>query len=291
VILKYLKIIAILTLNSPLFVHAAALDCNLRSRSQSEGAGDVQAAAIMGDENRQKFDKFAVAQSPLDKLNEAFAASGVINCGSEGSAQLTGASDVISTAAHLFFDSKCNLRPNLEKCYFYRPSQPTKHFPIDVSSMKSAKDTGGCYSENNYFDWAVVKLKDPVDGVVAYEIPTADPILNVDDQMVTVSNGDVNFKSGGPNIQVCSIRATWHFENVPLTTDCDTGDGSSGAGQFLLQGGKLNLDHEKLIMTPMNVAEKKGAVDGKAFNVDTQYNISIPVETEFLAALKALSGK
>jgi hypothetical protein len=162
---------------------------------------------------------------------------------------------------------------------------------LDLSTVRSGIDTAYCWSENAYFDWAVVKLTTVVPDVTPYAVPSTDPSYAKGDPLLMFSTGDDNFAQGSLNVQRCTVMALWQYENIPVETDCDSGGGASGAGQFEFPEGTLSLDPDELVLTFIHVGEGARAVDGSPFTTEDQYNVSVPIQTDLLQAIKELSAR
>lgn len=118
--------------------------------------------------------------------------TGRLWCGSETTtAQLVEKANVVVTAGHVFFDPDCK-RYALNSCY-YQPLGSAKKFDIDQTTLKN----GECTKQSRKvaaYDWATIKLKEPVPGVTPYAlVRTMDPYV-LGNNILQVSAGDTNFR-------------------------------------------------------------------------------------------------
>jgi hypothetical protein len=195
---------------------------------------------VFGNNSRKTISQFAVAEGldPAD-VRRRHAASGLVECGrAHGAGQLTLANNVITTAAHVFFDE--DGAPRGDSCVFALKS-PEGHeiqVPIDLSSIiTGSRDP---YSVATVHDWAAAKLASPVVGPTPYGIAPH------------VDLGPVEFAARGHidwgdsrqlSLEKCqlykqlaqSVEGTREF-----SFDCDTGNGASGGAVLTDEiGGEL----------------------------------------------------
>lgn len=183
---------------------------------------------VFGDHGRETIAQFAATQ----RLNPAavrrrHAASGIVQCGdAHGAGQLTLADNVITTAAHVFFDETGARRA--KTCVFELMLGDGReiHVPIDSSSIVAGSRNP--YAVAVVDDWAVAKLKHRIDGPRPYRI--ADHI----------GLGPVEFAARGHvdwgdarrlSLQKCRLRrllARGAEGTREFAFDCDTADGASG---------------------------------------------------------------
>ncbi|MGV7216186.1 hypothetical protein [Bradyrhizobium sp. UFLA05-112] len=180
----------------------------------------------------------------LDEVGDRFAASGVLRCpGGASSAQVTGARDVITTAAHAFRDD-CKLRTPPDKCIFeYYLGAERRTVPLSEALwMGTCLDSAPRAVSG---DWAVAKLEFPAE-VRPYEIYEQPEILMELERVLAVVGYDIEATGKtdkyGPfnkTIQECQIRDVrdwWTFE-----TNCEFTVGASGSALFRLLGHRMTL--------------------------------------------------
>lgn len=230
-----------------------------------------------------------------------FRGTGVLQCPfnnwSGSTIQLSGRGNLVTGAAHAFAP-KCirKSEDELAKCLITFPlMNSNKMYKIRQGSIQLgiADNEPGCYQTNRQKDWAVFELTEIVTGVNPYDIPPLNYVVPEPSQVGPIKVEQVAslasnlqtppFKAREQradaenfNIQECSIMTRYYFSNVPLQTNCHTGGGSSGAGQFTLLGGRRTI-----------IAINSGESDpsSRDFNQDNHFNVSVPVEGELLAEL------
>jgi hypothetical protein len=245
----------------------------------------------VGMENRRTFEEFAADEKvPLPEVRAKFAATGRMECsGLTGTVQVvntgTGPSKLVPTAGHLFYDANCERKKSMADCKIIFPNSGSREvFRINEKTIK----TGGCPKRDKKLDWALFELNKELPGVVPYAIPPKDPPPYVTPGMdvVTVSGGSNNFVRNGmepPHIAGCKIRDRFRFANYPLQSDCNTGGGSSGAGQ-------LTWSNNRPTLAALHLGGAGNMPPGSPYNRDSYFNASIPLEGEFLAAIHQALG-
>ncbi len=247
-----MRLIFLLYLISAPILAFAETDCLVRGASPDQNSADI----------------ISVAASGGGALNP-FASTGVMNCdGMEFTAQVTGKSNVLTSVAHGFLLPNCDKRQN---CFF-------KIMGIEYSVDMSSLAHGSCPNvfEDNFQDWATIKLIEDVDGVTPYQIPDFSNRLRAGDEVVTVSGLN---PSGGTEITplACKVDQIGQPQHVPInignSETCRTFPGSSGSAQLKPTGnGQFHL---------MSVHIGNSEPDNSG------YNISIPLRGDFLAAVQA----
>jgi hypothetical protein len=252
-------------------------------------ARDIRNVVLIGPtDERRTLDRFAevpdLAASNAQQVQDAFAATGLVSCdGSNFTAHLTGATNVITSAAHGFYTPDCKPR---ERCAFWFPENPS-FTPINI--VPATLKSGSCGFGAGETDWATVKLVSNVADVTPYAVPRRGPELSDGMTLLSVSAGDDNFRVNGEmvkNIQTCSLTKAYFTDVTPLETACDTGEGSSGAAQFIVPVGGLALGDAPLTIAAINLGSTITGIDGQPFQSGVQFNRSVPVDGSFLRAIK-----
>src|SRR3954454_19491781 len=124
-----------------------------------------------------------------DAVESHFAASGVLRCpGGDSSAQVTGARDVITTAAHAFRDL-CKLHTPSDKCKFeYYLGADKRAIPLSATLWMGTCFDSAPRAVSN--DWAVAKLEFPAE-VTPYEIYERTDILVELERVLAVVGYDI----------------------------------------------------------------------------------------------------
>ena len=177
------------------------------------------------------------------EVRDRFAASGVIRCpGGSGSAQVTGARDVITTAAHLFREA-CRPKPPEECTFEYYLGTEKQAVPLSTSLWM-----GACFEHGPKAvvgDWAVAKLRVPAE-VTPYEIYERTDILVELERVLAVVGYDIEAAGKtdkyGPfnkTMQECQVRDVndWSI----FETNCEFTFGASGSALFRFLGSRMTL--------------------------------------------------
>ena len=196
---------------------------------------EIVPVVVFGRDARRPPELFA-AEHGLDPVAVArsHAASGLIQCGdAHGAGQITLADDVVTTAAHVFYDE--NGFPRARTCSFDLTVDGGEvHVPIEVADIVAGSTRP--YDVDPAHDWAVARLAHPVAGVKPYGIATD---VHENEAMTFVARGHIDW--GGAkqlSMQDCTLHD--HISNGEEGTrefsfDCDTGDGASG-GALMFDG-------------------------------------------------------
>jgi|GEM_PF-882647 len=239
---------------------------------------------VFGKNSRLTVEEFA-AQNKLDPkiLHRTYAASGLIECGNlHGAGQLTLTDQIVTTAAHVFFDEKGV--PTAKSCVFVLDADTNKPVivPIDLSSIVAGSTDP--YAVAEVHDWAVARLTRPVDGVQPYDIADAP---SVDLPVEFVSRGHIDWGEGRRlSMEKCHLHdqlAAGKEGTREFSFDCDTGDGASG-GAVLAQTDK-----------PAITAVLVGWTSNKPFRAapfsPTHYNFVVTMEGAFRQAVQNMANK
>lgn len=232
---------------------------------------------VLGKDGRVGPEEFAAAHKlEVDRLRQAHAASGLIECGrAHGAGQLTLANDVITTAAHVLFDEQGGYRART--CHFVADiGGKQRRIPLDMTSIVAG--AARPYAVKAVNDWAVARLTHPIEDIVPYEL--ADD-LAVDQPVEFVARGHSDW--GGMrrmSFEACRLRAlTNQAKNGSreFAFDCATGDGASGGA--VLSG----ADHRRLgaILVGWRSDDPSRS---SPFSI-TNYNFVVSIEGAFRNAL------
>ncbi len=244
---------------------------------------DVVQVLVFGKNSRKTVDDFAV-ENKLDpkRLRRTYAASGLIECGNlHGAGQLTLTDQVVTTAAHVFFDEKGV--PTAKSCIFVLEVDGKQiSVPIDLSSIVAGSTNP--YAVAEVHDWAVARLMKPVDGVQPYGIAEAS---SVNEPVEFVARGHVDWGEGRRlSMEKCRLReqlAAGKEGTREFSFDCETGDGASG-GAVLAQTDKPEIS-----------AVLVGWTSNKPFHAapfsPTHYNFVVTMEGAFRQAVQNMANK
>jgi hypothetical protein len=244
---------------------------------------DVLPVLVFGKNSRRGIEDFA-AENKLDPqiLRRTYAASGLIECGNlHGAGQLTLTDQVVTTAAHVFFDEKG--MPTAKSCIFVLEVDNKQiSVPIDLSSVVAGSTNP--YAVAEVHDWAVARLMKPIDGVQPYGIAEAS---SVNEAVEFVARGHVDWGEGRRlSMEKCRLRdqlAAGNEGTREFAFDCETGDGASG-GAVLAQTDKPEIS-----------AILVGWTSNKPFHAapfsPTHYNFVVTMEGAFRQAVQAQANK
>jgi hypothetical protein len=153
-------------------------------------------------------------------ISVRYAATGVVECGGmRGIGQITGRGDVVTSAAHVFFDESGRSRAESGRCLFRAASGEEIVLTPDAARCGSSRP----YEASGRHDWAVARLAHPLDGVRPYRLGGTPRV----GQEITV----VGYERGAPSWDFCRVRDVLAGAGggVEIRTDCVGLDGLSGA--------------------------------------------------------------
>lgn len=161
-----------------------------------------------------------------------FAATGVVECGGmRGVGQITGARDVVTSAAHVFFDEEGRPRAEHGECVFVVDTTAGRQ-RIPLAADKSLCGSTSPYGVSGRKDWAAARLAHPVPGIAAYAVG---PMPKPGDPIAVVA-----FEHGHKTVDLCRVRDVLPGEDGAgeIRTDCVGFDGMSGAAYLSLADGR-----------------------------------------------------
>jgi hypothetical protein len=232
---------------------------------------------VLGSDARRGAKEFAETHKiEIEQLKRAHAASGLVECGaSHGAGQLTLSNNVITTAAHVFFDERGIRRA--QNCDFIVESEGAqRRVQIDMASIVAGAHRP--YAAKAVHDWAVAKLSHSVNGIEPYELATD---LAVNEAVEFVARGHSDWGQGSVmSFEDCRLRLqTGQMKRGPreFAFDCNTGDGASGGAVL------LGEDHRRL--GAILVGWRSDDPNKKGSFSPTNYNFVVSIEGEFKRAL------
>ena len=201
----------------------------------------LQATPVVafGTSGRKTADVFASEHgADAQALKRTYAASGLITCGdAHGAGQLTEATNVVTTAAHVLFDE--DGKPRAPVCIFSLVSEGKPiRVPVDLSTVVAGSRKP--YSVQAVHDWAVVKLERPIDGVAPYQLAET---VAVNKDVLFAARGHFDWGNGrAMSLEACRLQAQLNkgAEGTrEFAFDCETGDGASGGAVLLGDDGHI----------------------------------------------------
>jgi hypothetical protein len=237
---------------------------------------------VLGSERRANAEQYATRQK-LDagSLKQAHAASGLIQCGrAHGAGQLTLANNVITTAAHVFYDERGAKRAR--SCQFVTEVEGKKRrIAVDMSSIVAGASKP--YAVKAINDWAVARLSQPLDDVKPYDL--ADQ-LAVEQTVEFVSRGHSDWRDAETmSFEACRLRAQTNQLKGgarEFAFDCGTGDGASG--------GAVLSGEQRVKLGAILVGWRSNDPSHIGPYSTTNYNFVVSVEGAFRQAVLAAAG-
>lgn len=232
---------------------------------------------VLGRDGRVGPEEFASAHKlELDRLRTSHAASGLIQCGrAHGAGQLTLANDVVTTAAHVFFDEQGARRA--KTCYFVTDiGGKQQKIAIDMGSIVAG--AARPYSVKAVNDWAVARLTRPLDEIIPYELAEN---VAVDQPVDFVARGHSDWADAHRmSFESCRLRALTNQAKSgsrEFAFDCATADGASG-------GAVLRDDATPRLCAILVGWRSNDPSRVRPFSM-TNYNFVVSVEGAFRQAL------
>jgi hypothetical protein len=274
------KISQLRSLTAAVALAAALTAVGFRQASLSGDGAALNApyvrAVTMERDQRAEPETFArQAGITLEEFRARHGGSGLIRCGqATGSGQLTLASNVITTAGHVFIASGGKLRSS--SCTFEPTATPGVSIPIDLSSIVTGSSDP--MQERATLDWAVARLDATPERARPYAIgeqPEAPaPVMLY---------GGGNGQAATTGVEQCSTRRV--TAKAPegireLSFDCSAAPGGSGAA----------LLNDKNEVVAIFVGFRSiDASRAQPFS-DNHYNFAITVEGPFRRALLEMAA-
>lgn len=241
---------------------------------------------------RRTLEKFAEEeQEPVERVYEKYAFAGQLVCGGySGSVNLTVKGDVITTAAHCFYDENGRRRGRPgSKCvarFKKGPNETIDEYEIDESTLKVGRTKRSAGPQTQ--DWAVVKLKKLVSGIEPIKIPQADKEGISKGQIVLAVSGPQTDHTEGkdmlsaPNLIHRCVTKTIVADRSARTT-CALGGG--GSGSAMIQENGMNP-----FLLGIGVNSTGDKASGREYDADLASSTYIPLEGDFLNAVRAASN-
>ena len=273
-------------LSTGLLIASFALTAHAASFLPKPDAGAARAhvvpVVVFGGNSRRTTEAFS-GEHHLNaaELRDAHTASGLIQCGdAHGAGQLTLSTNVITTAAHVFFDE--DGFPRAHSCTFDLPGNgKTAHIPIDLASIVAGSTNP--YAVAPAHDWAVARLTRRVAGVKPYTIAED---MHSNEPMTFVARGHIDWGDAkNLSFQECMMHdqiSVGEEGTREFSFDCDTGDGASG--------GALMFDKNLTQVGGILVGWRSNRPFSAVPFSRTHYNFAVTMEGEFRKAVIAVAG-
>ncbi len=211
---------------------------------------------------------------PLPRSEAArYAATGEIRCGGvRGIGQVTGSGDVVTSAAHVFFDESGRSRAARGECVFIVEG-PSGRERVALTPDASLCGSTSPYGAAGRHDWAVARLARPIAGIRAYAIGGR---VAVGDPITVVA-----WEGGRETVEKCRVREVVPGEagGREIRTDCTGFDGMSGAA-YLTPGARPRV-------LGVHVGYRSADPDRPAAFSDRHYTFGTAIGSTFRRALMA----
>ena len=257
-------------------------------------------AAIIGTEGRRTEDEYASVKSvSLASVQSRFAATGRLICdGGTLSANLTGANNILTTAAHGFFKrATCTAITRPETCRFVIKVGDTEQVVTSVRLIAHGLNCAGPALVED--DWAVLKIAPSIRGVRPYDLPD-DEIVQRGDAIVSVSSGAHDFRRRDPvtpsvvfpkSIDECNVQYT-RMPPLPSSfeSDCESGRGSSGGAVLVTRGHRdvlLGITQGNYESGDDLARSLSGALNFRPYSYGLWATNHVILNREFLSAVKS----
>lgn len=291
------------------FIHPGSMDVLLASvlvrgnidRPSRDMPERVAIIDEEGEDGRHTEEEYASKNGmPLAQVQSRFAATGIIKCGIyTASAQLTGSSNTITTAAHVLSgEDNCDPGTSPRSCSFTTRNGSD----VQTQSISELVATGfKCPSKPRMADdWAVLKLQNPIRWVRPYGLPTLNDDINPGDTVISVSGSSVDFQrlakhssrtTFPKSIEECQTKKPYLTLGVItlFESTCDFSGGNSGgsilrasqSGDVLLGISKAN---DETLRDRAN-ARKSNIVKRGKYSEGKWATYHVPVAGDFLKAI------
>jgi hypothetical protein len=194
------------------------------------GAGEAAAVTIGGDARLTLPEFAAKTGEPSSTYEKRYAATGMMICaGVYSTAQLTIRNDLVTTAAHAFYDPDGKPRGDLSSCVFAINVEGVVHqLPLVASSLRVGSRNP--YAVSPVYDWAVVQLAQPVPQARPYMLGKS---VAEGAEIVLLAHRHRGWvHDGSKAIEGCRVRAerpTAGSDPREIGIDCSAGEGASGS--------------------------------------------------------------
>jgi hypothetical protein len=243
----------------------------------------VTPVVVFGDHPRLTVSQFADENHlNLGDVKRRHAASGVIHCGNaRGAGQLTLADNVITTAAHVLYDEKGEMRGDSEHCFFTATvADQEVTTGIDMASVISGNSEP--YAKPAVHDWAVARLLRPVKGATPYGLGSS---AQPSEDIRFVARGHSDWGAGSAmsmeNCRLHEVLSSGSEGTREISFDCDAGVGASGGAVLNSSGGRL---------LAVFVGYRSVAPDKTMPFSMQHYNFAVTIEGAFRRAVEAAAA-
>jgi hypothetical protein len=249
----------------------------------------VQRIVLFEHDGRETADQFALDHKiDAADVRRGHEASGLLMCGhAHGAAQLTETHDVITTAAHIFYDEQGHLRA--PACvYYYQIGKNPFSERIEMSAVVAGSRDP--YHEDAAQDWAVARLDHPLAGVKPYRLAAR---LKDDAAVQFVARGHMDFGRGiTTSYESCRTHGVVGESadgTRNLAIDCATAEGSSGGALMAVEADAAAGEPGSLCGVLVGY-RSIDPLHPRPFSLQ-HYNFVVSVEGAFRAAVLAAANR
>jgi hypothetical protein len=238
--LRTIRQIAIAAGLTMLSVHATQAEPRFAAEISAWARPPISPVVVFGADSRETVDQFA-REHALDpgQWRRSHAASGLIRCGNaRGAGQLTLSDNVVTSAAHVFFNEDGEPRADSAHCQFV-VEVAGEEIATAIDTRSLVVGSTHPYDESAVHDWAVARLRRPLREAAPY--PLGAPEGGEPIQFIARGHSDWG---GGRELSVenCRIRDALDAGaegTREFSFDCAAGIGASGGGLMNAAGSRL----------------------------------------------------
>lgn len=262
----------------------------------------VKKTAVYGKAERMIASAYAKKKNvPVSKIRSTYAPTGDIKCGGLfWGGQLTKKDDIITSAAHTFFNDDCSPKwPNLSECRFTVEING-KEKDYEIESLQATGFLCNRVPLKTKDDWVILKLREhvPLKPYRVDQASTNQAIANGGKLVAVGKSSDFYQRQGDKNILPkhygdCQTndQGTGNDRGA-IVTDCDSAQTSSGSSRL-----NDDLDNPALVAIHSGGSEtredldrawKNGRPNSKPYDRLDWSSIATPVSGELLEILNAL---
>jgi hypothetical protein len=241
---------------------------------------------IIGTEKRFTFSDYAKNQGlQAEQLKTHLSGVQMLECRAiQFTALIVGAPDIVVTVAHAFWERSGLPRSPTSCGVFVNRDNRTDLYMINAHSLVTGKFSYGPIEDNSPVDWAVMRLRRPVEAIQPFDLPDEKAPVWQDDQSVFLATGpQYNFPLRDVAVRLledCKLRRVVDRGEGPILfkTDCDTGLGASG-GAYI-----ASLGAQRPVLLGLQSANR-GEPGCTAYDEALCFALGVPIAGELRAAI------
>ena len=246
-------------------------------------------AGVIGVEDRQAIGDYARDHHmDVDQARQTFAASGRIMCDfSSASAFLIYRNDIVVTARHVLFNEPDQGSyagsTGVHRCGFEVSDGKTSTWhKIDIQTITYLPDKQRNHTDR--FDWVVMRLFGPVDGITPYQLPSASAKAGEAVTAATIRQNGFPKQDWNERVLAdCAVRATPTIDAIPaagVKIDCSLSPGASGGAVL-----RKTADGYEAI----GIVSSGTLADCSSFDASRCYSFAVGLTGPVIDAIKSLA--